>query len=296
MALSSGEESINLGKLPVPVCRGTGSLPDRCQMMKIWVNQAGHWIRVKTLIEALPIGLADRPVISAVGGGGKTSTLYQLAGECSALGWKVLLTTSTHMLLPEPANLLTCDPAQIGCQLTAHRLAWLGQPAGHGKMKGVPDPLYREMCDLADIVLVEADGSRQLPLKLPAIHEPVIPENTTHVLVLAGLSALGQPVQTACHRPELVTHFLGVDGDHRLDAADMARILREGYWLPGVAAHGTARTGTVLLNQADDEDRLAGGQQIANQLAPIPCLITQLQEPPDNLTCRNRMHGGGRHG
>ena len=43
-------------------------------------------------------------------------------------------------------------------------------------------------------LLVEADGSRQLPLKAPAEHEPAIPEITNHVVVLAGLSGLGRPL------------------------------------------------------------------------------------------------------
>ncbi len=273
--------------------------------MKIWMPQAGHWVRGKSLVDALAVDWNARPVLAAVGGGGKTAALHQLAGELAARGKKVLLTTTTHMMMPDPPGLLTGDPGQIAEQLVVRRLAWLGQPASDSKMKGAPEALYQAMCALADVVLVEADGSRQLPLKLPASHEPVIPDNATHVLVLAGLSALGQLVQTVCHRPERVMQLLledsglpvkaadlalasfsgcytasglGPGSDHRLDAADVARILRQGYWLPWVAAAASERTGTVVLNQADDEGRLASGQQIASLLAPIPCLITQLND------------------
>ena len=41
-------------------------------------------------------------------------------------------------------------------------------------------------------LLVEADGSRRLPLKAPAPHEPVIPAWARQVVAAAGLSALGK--------------------------------------------------------------------------------------------------------
>jgi len=42
-------------------------------------------------------------------------------------------------------------------------------------------------------LLIEADGSRQTPLKAPSTHEPPIPDFTDTVIVVAGLSALGKP-------------------------------------------------------------------------------------------------------
>lgn len=246
--------------------------------MVVWQPQAGIYIRARTLCESLPVDFASRQVIAAVGAGGKTSALHGLARELSAMGKKVLLTTSTHMAMPDRAESLTEDPIVIRQRLAADHFALVGRPAGHGKMEGVPAHAYLAICSLADIVLVEADGSRQMPLKLPARHEPVIPDNTTHVLVLAGLGAIGQTVQAACHRPELVRQLLKVGADHCLTPADLATIIGQGYWQPFVAAEN--RTGTVILNQADDADRFASAVQIAAMLAPVPCLITQLQKEP----------------
>ena len=40
-------------------------------------------------------------------------------------------------------------------------------------------------------MLIEADGAKCLPLKVPAEHEPVILPETTHVLSLYGMDAVG---------------------------------------------------------------------------------------------------------
>lgn len=55
-----------------------------------------------------------------------------------------------------------------------------------------------------DIVLIEADGSRKLPLKVPGNHEPVIPGQTNLILAVYGLSALGKTISEICQRHELL--------------------------------------------------------------------------------------------
>lgn len=244
--------------------------------MKVWKQDGGGWVQATTLSEALAVDFSAHQVIAAVGGGGKTSVLHRLADELSAAGRKVILTTSSHMLMPESEDLLANDPDIIRHKLANGQYALVGYPAENGKMKGVPRDQFAALCSLADIILVEADGSRQLPLKLPAAYEPDIPENTTHVLVLAGMRALGRKICDTCHRVELVTELLAVDLAHVVTPADIARLIRQGYWLPHVT--GKCRTGTVILNQADNTGRHAGAVQVAALLAPLPCLITQLKE------------------
>lgn len=51
--------------------------------------------------------------------------------------------------------------------------------------------VYDEVCQYADIVLIEADGSRRKLLKLCRDDEPVIYDNVTEIVII-GLSALGK--------------------------------------------------------------------------------------------------------
>jgi hypothetical protein len=46
----------------------------------------------------------------------------------------------------------------------------------------------------SDVMLIEADGSRRLPFKAPYPHEPVIPPETTRVILVVGINTLGKPL------------------------------------------------------------------------------------------------------
>ena len=134
-------------------------------------------------------------------------------------------------------------------------------------------------------MLVEADGSRRLPLKVPRAGEPVIPDNTDMILCLNGLTSLGKRAEDCCLRLEVAvdlmkrygrkmyedsreqrgsgTDALELNAKHKTDwiiqKEDMMTLMKHGYLLPLRAAH----PGTEVLpvfNQADtpQEAALAG--------------------------------------
>ena len=51
-------------------------------------------------------------------------------------------------------------------------------------------------------MLLEADGSRQLPLKAHEAHEPVIPAVSRQVICVVGASGFGKPIRESVHRLE----------------------------------------------------------------------------------------------
>ena len=71
-----------------------------------------------------------------------------------------------------------------------------------GKLKGIDrefiDKIYQK--HLFDYIVVEADGSKRRPIKAPALYEPVLPRETTRVVGLIGLDALGKSI-TEDYRP-----------------------------------------------------------------------------------------------
>ena len=106
-------------------------------------------------------------------------------------------------------------------------------PAGpRGKNQGPVPCCLREVCAQADVVLVEADGSKGMPLKYPHAAEPVIPDNADTILVVCGLNALGHPAREVCHRLELVTDCLGIDGDTLVTPKHIQRLMTDGYLKP----------------------------------------------------------------
>ena len=130
-----------------------------------------------------------RPGVTAViGSGGKSSLLRRLAEEVPGT---VILCTTTHIRpFFEYPVLENPSPADIRQALAAGRVLCTGTPCENGKLTAPALPM-EVLAELADFVLAEADGSRQLPLKAHAAHEPVIPENSRRVICVVGASGRG---------------------------------------------------------------------------------------------------------
>ena len=169
-------------------------------------------------------------IISVVGSGGKTTLIKKLAKQYRAEGKTVLVTTSTHMFMEED-TLLTDDASVIIRALQEKGYAMAGIPAGI-KIQSLSPETFSEVSSWADVVLVEADGSKRLPLKFPNTTEPVIPEGTDEIIVVCGLNALGQKAKDVCHRLELVKDCLGIEDDTRITPEHVQKLIVEGYLKP----------------------------------------------------------------
>ena len=211
------------------------------------------------------------PVISAVGAGGKTTALHRLAEEFVRQGQQAVVTTSTHILEEdEPYFLRAAAGESLTDQLQLREAArvfadqvrgkldrfgqvWTGSPASGGKLCGLPELFVEQIWKLNVPVLVEADGARKMPMKVPAAHEPVIHPRTTHVLSVYGLDAVEEKLENVCFRKELAEKILKKNGAEPVTAEDIALLAaspeagRKGC--PEQAAY------TVVLNKADSAER-----------------------------------------
>ena len=105
-------------------------------------------------------------ITAIIGAGGKTTLLHSLAKKYISEGKSVLVTTTTHMLI-EPDTLLTDDPEVIKLILQKNGYAMAGVETGDNKITSLSDNTYNEVCKYADEVLIEADGAKHFPLKIP---------------------------------------------------------------------------------------------------------------------------------
>lgn len=233
------------------------------------------------LWEELRLDMDRHTRIALVGGGGKTSVLYKLAREAVDAGAKVLVTTTTHMW-PHPGVLLADSRAEIESELRRQSIAMLGKLGPAGKVGGIGNA--EEYLALANVVLAEADGSRGLPLKAPAEHEPVIPEWAGAVIAVAGLDCVGEPICQACHRPEQVCKLLGKAMDENLTPQDVAAVLCSPDG--GRKAVGE-RAFRVVLNKVDTPPRAEYGALIQRELDKLgtPSAVTSFQEKERGGIC-----------
>ena len=147
--------------------------------------------------------------------------------------------------------------------LKALGVVCVGRAEREGKLSA-PGLSMEILCHLADFVLVEADGSKGLPLKAHAPYEPVIPRETGQTICVVGLSGLGKTVRQAAHRPERYAELAGIALEDPVTPQAAARVLR---------AEGLGDR--VLLNQADDEHFQALGRALQAELT-VPTVIGSL--------------------
>jgi probable selenium-dependent hydroxylase accessory protein YqeC len=206
---------------------------------------------------------AGTRVVSLVGGGGKTSAMFALGRLFTRRGLRVLAATTTRILDPETASeregrlfgkvVALGDPAsREGRKILsdAESPLVLGSRHEGEKLCGVDPAAIDAVADLFDLVIVEADGSRGLPIKAPASHEPVVPASSCAVIGVVGLDALGRPMnERVVHRPELFGPLVGCAHGERITAAHVARLAASPLGLFKGAPAKARRI--VLLNKAD---------------------------------------------
>ena len=244
------------------------------------------------LLQALALDETAPAVISLVGGGGKTTTMFRLAAELKALNKKVLVTTTTNIFVPEPGQ---CDVFMLeGCRDTellrdvrSGTVVCLGgglkDVNGLCKVQSV-DPVFIDgLCaqKFFDFILVEADGAKHKPIKAPADHEPVIPSSTTMVIGVIGLDALDKSIdEETVHRSALFCSLTGKTTGDTIDQASIVELIRADTGLFKSAP--VAARKIVLLNKADTEALMLQGQQIARELSGLraspSCCVASLQQ------------------
>ena len=122
-------------------------------------------------MQIAPLLHVGRGVTAIIGGGGKTTLMETLAGELSKKG-KVIITTTTHIRRPEQyETLLDADEAAVSAALERSGIVCAASQAESGKLCA-PWLSMGTLAQLADFVLVEADGAKRLPLKAHASHDP----------------------------------------------------------------------------------------------------------------------------
>ena len=158
-------------------------------------------------MDGLSRALALRPKehVALVGGGGKTSLLFEMARVLRGGRKRVLLTTTTKLwhrqALQSPALILTRSDMAWRTKLVEALQVYgnvmlAGSLLESAKVQGIDPALADELYLNApiDYMLVEADGSAGHSVKAHAVHEPVVPASTTVVVALLGLDALNQPL------------------------------------------------------------------------------------------------------
>ncbi|WP_336338494.1 selenium cofactor biosynthesis protein YqeC [Haloarcula brevis] len=181
------------------------------------------------------LALDDRALVAFVGAGGKKTAMGQLAAEGAREGVDVGFTTTTAM--PPPPDLPLTLTVRDGYPYVisdhdpplAFAREWVANPERVAeKVRGFDPEFLRSVyySGVFDRLLVKADGARRREFKAPGEDEPVIPNAATHVVPVASVAAVGEPLTTdAVHRPERVAALTGLDVGDPITAEAVGEVL-----------------------------------------------------------------------
>ena len=191
--------------------------------MQVYSYKNNNIVKEKSLINALDIDLNKDKVITVVGAGGKTSTIFELGNELSNLNKKTIITTTTHMKLDKDFLLIDEDfnIENLKKILQKNNLIKIDY-----KVKSLDEDTLKRCIDISDFLLIEGDGSKRLPLKAPKDNEPVIIQETDLVIGLIGFDSLDKKIEETCHRPELVSKLLHKNIKENINIFDLVEIIK----------------------------------------------------------------------
>jgi molybdenum cofactor cytidylyltransferase len=209
--------------------------------------------------------------IAFAGAGGKTTALFQLAQEQSP----AIVTASTHLGAWQISRADRHFIWPEGEPFPGEELALQsGVSATTGELRGdrYKGLSLTQLEALHQITLrnklplfLEADGSRQKPLKAPAHHEPVIPAFTDTVVVVAGLSGLGRALSDSnVHRSELFAELIDEPAGAMVTPEMLAKLLT--HPLGGLQNMPERARRIALLNQADTPELQAQASSLSKAL------------------------------
>ena len=226
--------------------------------------------------------ISNTACVALTGSGGKTTALFQLARALSgAEGQPVIVSATSHLNVNQ---IKLADSHWTGekpddfskLKDNLHGVMLVTGPVDGDRTKGLDDFLVHwlhEFCNQQTLpLLIEADGSRQRPLKAPSENasltlggEPSIPDFVETVAVVVGLSGLGKPLSGEfVHRSEVFARLSGLAMGETISSEALLRVLThpEG----GMKNIPAQARRLVLLNQADTAELQAQAKALAGDL------------------------------
>ncbi|HSM71015.1 MAG TPA: selenium cofactor biosynthesis protein YqeC, partial [Anaerolineales bacterium] len=222
---------------------------------------------------AKALRLSPSSCVAFVGAGGKSTAMFDLAKEHAGT---VIVTATSHLGVWQIPLVDFHIAAQDLSSLKHYGLKKEGSILITGEIEGDRTrPISAEVlawlhsyCRSHSIpLLIEADGSRQKPLKAWADHEPPIPEFIDHVVQVVGMSGLGKPLtDELVHRAEMFAKLSGLQIGESITAEALTKVLTHADG--GLKHIPSEARKSMILNQADTPEVQSVAHALSEDLQP----------------------------
>lgn len=236
----------------------------------------------KNILEAFDI--TDNSIVSVVGCNGKTTTMRKIALEYLATNRNhtALLATTTKVgqdQLPAETQVFYSldDLKHAHKDNRAKPLGLLTGDLYKGMYTNPGNDELSEAMNLYNICVMEADGSRQRPLKAWRDHDLPIHPKTTLTIGILPIDALGlMPTPENTHSFEKFCEVFG-----HVSVVD-AKLIYKMLTLPDQMFKNSPGKKIFFINKCDSEDKLKKAEALIQELytcgLDIPVVMGSLQE------------------
>jgi probable selenium-dependent hydroxylase accessory protein YqeC len=239
------------------------------------------------------LGISSGDVAAFVGAGGKSGAILVIVEELLEVGRTVLAVPTTKMFVNEAEKIGPLVTSEDAGELSAKAEKALSGGAsavvvGSGllsknRVGGVEPSVVSSLVSLADVVLVEADGSRRRLIKGTAAHEPAVPAAATLVVGVGNIGAFGRAVdEEHVHRPELFSELTGIGPGQSITARSIALALARG----SLASIPEGARAAALITGVHPGQSMANASVVTRELWRLGIKKVVLTSLPDESPAR----------
>lgn len=196
-------------------------------------------------------------IISFVGAGGKTTTMFFLGKELKENNKTVLISTTTAIYNPKDGyDYYFLEDIPKDFIPKPGSITVIGKNVEDGKLKGVSPELIDKINkrDIFDYILIEADGSKKKPIKAPREGEPVISNSTTKTVGVIGMDSLGKVInEENVNRIEYFLKIIGKAKGDKIEETDITSLVLH----PNGLFKNSRGEKILLLNKCTKKDTKA---------------------------------------
>lgn len=170
--------------------------------------------------------------VALIGGGGKTALLHKLANELAEKFPRVLQTSVTKTAFNECDNPIIFQDVDQISQNNQNPLFVIGEKISESKLLGITTSDLDSIINYFNVSIFECDGARNKPLKAHTDYDPIVPDFTTHVIILIGADVINTQIGDGLvHRPELFCKKWNVDAKSKMGNDFIIRVVnsKKGY-------------------------------------------------------------------
>lgn len=235
-----------------------------------------NWSRQSSFLQTLGIKPGDR--VCLVGAGGKTSLLFHLAKEAKNRGLRVLVTTTTRMLIPrvdQYDHITLTGSLYSPEEITSPGIYIGGQPALEPKkMVGADSEILQSQRDLFDLILMEADGAAKKSLKGWKTDEPVIPDFTSITIGVIDIQTLGKDISPSLvHRLDLFCSLTKGKPGEKVGLDHLQALISHKN---GLFQYASPRK-IVYINKIESKVDFCQSQELRKRLPTLNCAAGSVQ-------------------